>query len=174
MEQIKKQMNEMPYIDKQGIAYKYGEFFPVELSPYGYNSTIVSDYFPIPEGEAERRGYLWIKIKRSDYSITKKASDITESIHGVGEAILKEVIECEECKRAYRIAKIELTFYKKVNLPIPHRCQNCRFLDRFKFINPPKLYDRKCMKCSIEVKTSYSPDRPEIVYCEKCYQQEVY
>jgi len=29
-------------------------------------------------------------------------------------------------------------------------------------------------KCVVEFKTSYSPDRPEIVYCEKCYQQEIY
>ena len=28
--------------------------------------------------------------------------------------------------------------------------------------------------CSNEFETSYAPDRPEIVYCEKCYQQEVY
>ena len=48
-----------------------------------------------------------------------------------------------------------------------------------------KLWERTCMcdkkdhlhgekKCEIEFETSYSPDRPEIVYCEKCYQQEVY
>ncbi len=24
-----------------------------------------------------------------------------------------------------------------------------------------------------EIKTSYSPDRPELVYCESCYQNEV-
>ena len=26
----------------------------------------------------------------------------------------------------------------------------------------------------IEFETTYSPDRSEIIYCEKCYQQEVY
>ncbi len=28
--------------------------------------------------------------------------------------------------------------------------------------------------CPNEFETSYAPDRPEIIYCEKCYQQEVY
>ena len=28
--------------------------------------------------------------------------------------------------------------------------------------------------CEIEFETSDSPDRPEIVHCEKCYKQEVY
>ncbi len=29
-------------------------------------------------------------------------------------------------------------------------------------------------KCSVGFKTAYAPDRPEIVYCESCYKQEVY
>ncbi|MBI4059569.1 hypothetical protein HY406_00725, partial [Candidatus Giovannonibacteria bacterium] len=29
-------MNQMPYIDKKGRVYKYGEFFPPELSPFSY------------------------------------------------------------------------------------------------------------------------------------------
>jgi hypothetical protein len=47
---------------------------------------------------------------------------------------------------------------------------------RIKRVNPPKLWHRKCMKegCQNEFETSYAPERPEIVYCEKCYQQEVY
>ena len=47
--------------------------------------------------------------------------------------------------------------------------------DRFKLKNPYFLWTRKCMKeaCENVFETSYNPDRPEIVYCEKCYQQEV-
>jgi hypothetical protein len=29
-------------------------------------------------------------------------------------------------------------------------------------------------KCEEEFDTAYAPDRPEIIYCEKCYQAEVY
>ena len=46
-----------------------------------------------------------------------------------------------------------------------------------------KLWRRSCMcimkshehqeKCNNEFETSYSPDRPEIIYCEGCYQKEV-
>jgi hypothetical protein len=28
--------------------------------------------------------------------------------------------------------------------------------------------------CENKFETSYSPDKPEIVYCETCYQKEVY
>jgi len=40
-------------------------------------------------------------------------------------------------------------------------------------INPPKLWDRQCAKCGKEIKTSYSPEREEIIYCEGCYNNEV-
>jgi len=40
--------------------------------------------------------------------------------------------------------------------------------------NPRKLYIRNCDKCGKEMKTTYAPERPEIVYCENCYNKEVY
>ena len=43
---IIKHMNDMPYIDAKGRIYKYGEFFPPELSPFCYNETIAQEYFP--------------------------------------------------------------------------------------------------------------------------------
>jgi hypothetical protein len=49
-----------------------------------------------------------------------------------------------------------------------------RHTDRMKLRNPRKLRDRKCNKCWIEIKTTYSPERPEIIYCEACYNKEVY
>ena len=88
------------------------------------------------------------------------------------------------CTIAFRILPDELKFYKQTNIPIPVYCPNCRHYQRLSQRNPLKLWHRQCMcekenhihkgKCSVEFETSYAPDRPEIVYCEKCYQQEVY
>src|SRR3970282_639078 len=50
-------MNEMPYVDKKGRVYKYGEFFPIELSPYAYNETIASNFFPMRKEEILENGY---------------------------------------------------------------------------------------------------------------------
>jgi hypothetical protein len=194
-EKIIKQMNEMPFIDKAGRVYKYGEFFPIQFSPYGYNNTVVADYFPIDKAEAETQGYPWVEIKRGEYAITKKSTDLPGSIDEVGEGILSDVIECESCKNAYRIMKEELSFLKKEHLPLPRLCSTCRHDRRISNRLKIQLYDRVCMcggssdetgvyintvahshgesHCGESFKTGYSPDRPEIVYCEKCYQQEV-
>jgi len=63
---------------------------------------------------------------------------------------------------------------KKLELPLPRECPKCRENIRFNRMTMPGLFDRKCDKCGIDVRTPYSPDRPEIIYCEKCYQQEVF
>ncbi|MDD5769846.1 MAG: hypothetical protein PHE25_02670, partial [Candidatus Gracilibacteria bacterium] len=77
-------------------------------------------------------------------------------------------------KRPFRIVKLELDFYIKHSLPIPKRHPDQRHLDRMKLRNPRKLFARICDKCGKDIKTTYSPDRKEIVYCEECYNKEVY
>ncbi|KKP33288.1 MAG: hypothetical protein A2312_01875 [Candidatus Staskawiczbacteria bacterium RIFOXYB2_FULL_32_9] len=185
---IIKHMNDMPYIDALGRVYKYGEFFPTDMSSYGYNQSQAFEYFPINEQEAKKQGYRWHEANERSYQITKKSSDLPEKIEEVSDEILKEVIQCEhdefkkhkdgcnlECTRAFKITLQELQFYRQMDLPLPRLCFNCRHIDRVAWRNQPKLYKRKCMKpgCQNEFETSYAPDRPEIVYCEACYNQEV-
>ena len=180
---IIKHMNDMPYIDSKGRIYKYGEFFPTELSPFCYNETIAQEYFPLTKEQAEDQGYRWKDREERNYEIDIKTEDIPNDIKDVDESIIGKVIECEhkgecneQCTEAFKIIEQEYQFYKRMNLPIPHLCPNCRHYARLKQRNPLKLWHRQCMKegCTNEFKTSYAPDRPEIVYCERCYQQEVY
>ena len=193
---IKRHMDEMPYVDSRGIVYKYGEFFPMELSPFGYNNTIAMQHFPLSKEKALKNNYGWIEIPHGEYKITIKAVDIPDSINDVTEKIIEEVIECEKCQFPYRILKNEFTFLKKEKLPIPRMCNECRHERRISDRLTLHLYERSCMcgggkdttgiykntvahqhgkePCPEVFKTGYAPDRPEIVYCERCYQQEVY
>ncbi|MFA6297386.1 MAG: hypothetical protein WC629_02385 [Candidatus Paceibacterota bacterium] len=188
---IIRHMNDMPYIDSKGKIYKYGEFFPSELSPFCYNETIAQEYFPLTKEEALKQGYKWKDKEERNYTIDIKTEDIPDSIKEVDETILGKVIECEhkgtcneQCTEAFKIIAPELQLYQRMNLPLPHLCPNCRHYQRLKQRNPLKLWHRTCMcektththqgKCEVEFETSYAPERPEIVYCEKCYQGEVY
>lgn len=188
-------MNEMPYIDKKENVYKYGEFFPIELSPFGYNNTVASDYLFIEKNDAIQQGYPWFEVPYGNYNITKNFLNLPNSIINTGNEILQDIIECKKCKKAYKILEYELLFLKRENLPLPILCSECRQLCRLEDKLKISLYERPCMcngtsdasgvykntvlhqhgnlPCDVNFKTGYSPDRPEIVYCEKCYQQEV-
>jgi hypothetical protein len=176
VEKIKKHMNDMPYIDKKGNIYKYGEFFPTELCPFGYNEAVINDHFPLTKEEILERGYPYKEKIDNVYTITLKAKDIPDNIKDIDDSILNEVIECEKSGRAFKITPFELQFYKRMNIPIPHLHPDERYKERLSLRNPMVLYHRNCMKkgCINEFETTYAPERPEIVYCKDCYQQEVY
>ena len=192
------QMNEMPYIDAQERIFKYGEFFPSDFSPFAYNESVAQQYFPLTKEDILKQKYKWKDPEDRNYSIDVKYTDIPADIQKVDDSMMGKVIQCshqgncqEQCTEAFKIILEELQFYKKVNLSFPRLCPNCRHYQRFKKRNPYKLWHRSCMcgsagspsttvnhghmgKCEVEFETSYAPDRPEIVYCEKCYQKEVY
>ena len=163
----------------------YGQFFPASLAPFGYNETLAHEYFPLSKEEALKRGFRWQEKTTGTYGKeTIKEKDMPKTIGEVSEDILNEILVCKDCKKNFRITKSELDFYKRMNLPLPHKDFECRHQDRMKKRNPRKLWHRSCMcdlkthqhgaeKCENEFKTSYSPDRTEKVYCEQCYQQEV-
>ncbi len=194
---IIKHMNDMPFFGQGKRVYKYGEFFPVEISPFSYNETIAQEYFPITKEEAYNKNYNWRDITRREYVVTLASKELPDSIHNAEESITRQVIGCEHseiknhfyncdssCTTAFRITNAEFSFYKRMGVPLPRVCPNCRHYRRLRERNPIKLWHRSCMcekenhthngKCQNEFETSYSPDRPEMVYCEKCYQQEIY
>ncbi len=183
VEKIKKHMNEMPYIDENGRIYKYGEFYPPNMSPFAYNLSTANDFLPSSKEEVLQMGYPWDDRALRNYNITIKSKDLPDSIKDVSDKILDEVIACPndgdqhfQCSSAYKIMSYELQFYKDRKLPLPRYCPNCRHYQGLRFRNPIRLYERSCMHkgCVNKFQTTYTTDRPEILYCEKCYQQEVY
>ena len=186
-------MMNMPYVDKKGNIYKYGEFFPAELSPFCYNETQAQDYFPLTKEEVLKRGYRWRDKKANEYQITIQAKNLPDNLENVPDSITKEIIGCMNkdkfdnncCRGAYRIIEDELNLYKRLGVSLPRLCFYCRHESRLRKRNPMKLWHRKCMcgktnhlhgnkECDVEFETSYALERPEVIYCEKCYQQEVY
>jgi len=204
-------MNKMPYVDKKGRVYKYGEFFPPELSPFAYNETIAQEYFPLTKEQAIEKGYRWKDPEQRNIKPDIYTKDLPDNIKDVKDDIVGKVIQCahakvkedgtleqgcnEQCTTGFKIIPQELEFYRKMNLPLPRLCPNCRHYQRIKQRNPLKLWKRQCMcggekstngvytntakhfhgkeRCPNEFYTTYSPDRKEIVYCEECYKREV-
>lgn len=199
---IRAHMDAMPYTDKRDKAYKYGEFFPVELSPVAYNESMAQEYFPLSKEEALTNGYKWRDTTERSYQATLKPEDMPDNIKDVEDSITREVITCTHegkcnqlCVTAFRITPDELNFYRKTGLPLPRLCHNCRTFERLKQRTGLQLYSRKCAcagaksengsyantgkhfhgeaHCPNGFETAYKPDQPEIVYCEECYNAEV-
>lgn len=165
-------------IEKMIDDGEWGEFFPLELSPYGYNETTAIHYFPMSKEQAAKVGAKWQEndfnmkfngqyydpLPTGEYSDPDKAQDL-----------LNGVLRCAFSDRPFKIQSQELAFYLQNKIPIPNKHFNVRQEERFALRNPRHLWHRQCMNegCQNEFETTYAPDRPEKVYCEKCYQKEV-
>lgn len=135
---------------------EWGEFLPSFLSPVAYNESIAFDYFPLTKEESLKKDFKWKDKENKDYQPANK-----------------EIFACEECTKNYKIVELEAEFYKKVHTPIPKKCPDCRHRARLKLKNPRNIWDRTCQKCGTKIATSFSPERPEVIYCEKCYLEAI-
>lgn len=112
--------------------------------------------------------------------------------------LTKQILICEVSGRPFRLQKAELEFYRKMNIQMPRKHPDIRHEERM-WLRPWRtLYLRDCDKCGKEMLSVYpivgtygnasdteniwsrdgraegvSPQQP-LVYCESCYQQELY
>lgn len=80
---------------------------------------------------------------------------------------------CKQCQRQFEITEDDLQFYdklspvfagKKIQIPSPQFCPECRLQRRFAFRNERKLYHRNCDLTGKKILSIYSPDSPYKVY----------
>ncbi len=175
-------MNEMPYVSEirnqtseiRRIVYKYGEFFPVEMSPFGYNETVAQKFFPLIKEKVLENGYQWRNGEKTKYEITKKADDLPDHIKDAPAGIIKETIGCQKCGRGFKIIKMELDFLRRMNLPLPRECPFCRIDEKFnQWVKNLTLVKRICDKCGVEFETPHTKEDSKHILCKKCYLQEV-
>ncbi|MFA5799662.1 MAG: hypothetical protein WC840_01745 [Candidatus Peribacteraceae bacterium] len=155
---------------------EFGEFFPASVAPFAYNETTAQLYFPLSAEEARARKFGWREEREESLNVTKTipADKLPAAIADVPDDMLNWAITCEATGRPFKVVKQELQFYREHRLPVPHIHPDERHRRRMALRNPRKLWNRECAKCHGSISTSYSPGRPEIVYCEECYMKEVY
>lgn len=126
----------------------------------------------------EKREITW-RTKEQEVNVPEwmeafQALSLPENISDVDDSILNKAIVCSRTGRPFRIVKKELDFYRKYKLPLPIIHPDERYKDRIKkrvFMN---LNIRNCDKCGVEVCSVYDKSNTFQVYCEECYQTEIY
>lgn len=146
---------------------------------------------------AEDKSY---DVSKKPGDLPDTITDVTDTI--LSDVILCEAWEGDrksaqehKCSKAFKITPNELAMYRKWNIPLPRKCPNTRNFELSKIRNSVNFFHKECAcngarsrsggykntaahyhgtnSCPNEFETSYSPERPEIVYCEQCYQAEV-
>ncbi len=164
-------------IEKITADKEFGNFFSKDISPFSYNESIVNEYMPLSKEEALNLGFSWKdNIPFTIGQETMKFSDLPQNSKDYNDNLINEIFACQSCNKNFKLINREIIFYKKHNLTIPAFCFNCRHQKRMNMRNQRILFEGNCSKCNTEIKTSYSKeDQTKYkIYCEKCYQNEVY
>ena len=80
--------------------------------------------------------------------------------------------QCQNCKIKFTIEPEDFEFYKKIDVPEPTFCPDCRSQRRYVVRNERILYRRPCDLCKKDIISMYSSDKPYPVYCPKCYYSD--
>jgi len=132
---------------------EWGQFFPVEISPFKYNESCAGLHFPMGKDEVLANGWEW---KEANEEINAEPSGDSQI--------------CEKSGKPFRFVQKELDFYKKFSLPLPKLCFFERHKGRWAAMNGWEMKEFACAKCNGKVLSGSKSDE---VYCEECYLQEV-
>jgi hypothetical protein len=138
-------------------AGDWGNYYPVESSPFAYNETLAQEYFPLTKEQAIAKGWKW----------KEEVDEMPPNIPG-------SAIKCEITGKSFKLIPQEITFYERMEVPAPCIHPFERHRQRMHIATKFKLFNRNCQKCNISIQTTYEPKQLEILYCEECYLKEVY
>ncbi|MFA5829533.1 MAG: hypothetical protein WC843_03495 [Candidatus Gracilibacteria bacterium] len=168
---IIEQMQKTPFTPGSSVG-QWGQFFPIDLSPFAFNESVAQEYFPLTKEQVIAIGGKWREENPKEFQ--PQRIQIPQNIKDVPDSICYEVLACEITGRNYRIIPQELAFYRRMNLPIPHKHPDQRHRERISKRNPRQLFKRACDKCKKEILTSYPTTNPAKIYCRECYLKELY
>jgi hypothetical protein len=170
---ITQHMNDTPYTDTQGNIYKYGEFFPMELSPFDYRYTLAANFFPLSDEEIKERGLTMYDDIENEYTITIEAGELPDHINDVDDTILNEVIACEKTGKAYKIHPMELQFLRQMELPLPRVAPMERINEKINiWTKEMRLIERTSTLSGETFQTHYTEAEAPVIYSPEEYKRE--
>ena len=147
---------------------EWGEFFPIQNSPFEYNETLAQEYFPISQLEAVQNAWGWFEEKES-FSAAHQDYQIPFAIEDVGDEILEKVLRCQLSSKHYKITKSELEFYRRFNLAIPRVCFEERHKARLALRFPRKILERSCSITGEKLFTTVPARDFKTIYSKQAY-----
>ena len=80
--------------------------------------------------------------------------------------------QCKQCQNQFTIYSEDKAFYKRISVPEPIHCPNCRRQQRLAWRCERSLHYRSCDLCGKKHLSSYHPDAPFPVYCVDCWYSD--
>ncbi|MFC1810171.1 hypothetical protein ACFLZH_01605 [Patescibacteria group bacterium] len=77
--------------------------------------------------------------------------------------------DCKNCNNSFEVGDFDRDFYKKVDVPEPTFCPDCRLQRRLSLRNERYLSKNKCSKCKKDIITFFREKEEFPIYCHDCW-----
>ena len=82
---------------------------------------------------------------------------------------MMEPRNCQNCNQDFSIEPADFDFYKKIDVPAPTLCPDCRYQRRLMNRNEWIFYRRPCDLCKKDIVTIHRPEYTGKVFCQPCW-----
>ncbi len=159
-------------IEDMRARKEWGEFFPLSVSPFGYNESAAADHYPLLEAEACALGAHWSDYERSQPQVVGAASTETlpDSLELTTDDILGQTLLCCESSLPFRISRLELQLCRDLRVPLPRLHPDVRLHRLARAFGPFRLWRSTCSQCGRTTDSGVDPKVCARVLCERCFE----
>jgi len=75
---------------------------------------------------------------------------------------------CQTCRKIFKIVDADQKIYRKIQIPSPKNCPDCRVRRRLQFRNERNLFRGECSSCGTKIISMFDPARQK-VWCGECW-----
>lgn len=140
---------------------EWGEFFPIEASPYPYNHTLAGRYFPLQKDQVERIGLRWYDRDVEEISMAIEPDSLPDGLPSSDDPI---IVKSLKSGRPFKITTQELRRYRQLHVPLPRLTYDERMAERSHLLGGITLFERTCANTGKPMLTTIAPDEPWIVW----------
>lgn len=146
-----------------------------EFSAQAYNFSIGQSIYPLTDEEIKNLGGYIAEAPETNVGDLDvlELNQIPQTIEEVTDDILNKAIRCEVTGRPFRIVPTELSFLKRIGMPLPTVHPSIRMEKNWKLSPVGKKYKAVCVKCDKDIESIFNKNRNFILYCADCYKKEV-
>lgn len=95
------------------------------------------------------------------------------TLHGALASSIERERNCFTCTDKFQLVQAEIDFYKKWDIIWPVYCPECRSKQRYALRNERKMYKRVCDKCKKTLISTFPNDSKFVVYCLRCWHENL-
>lgn len=147
---------------------EWGEFFPMNLSPWPYNLSYAARYYPLSRESVSREGLHW--LEREDVHDPEAAiGDVPDKLPNTDAPL---TVRSASSGKLFRITAEEIKRLRVFRAPLPRLAYDERMNERAKRCGGLKLQERICERSGKRIATVYSASEAPNVWDKEIFDKE--